>query len=649
MKSSRNTVFLIVVLILSFVLPLSGVRPLSADTNDGSLAWPQIRKGSTMLASRSAGLLLFPTFQHRDNALLATNPHLIGSVITIYWSDIEIANGVYDWSNIDRRIAIWTKENKHVALRIMWSSSGFWPDPAAKHPTPAWVLAQGAVMVLAPQSKTEVPLVWDPIYRKYAFRFLEEVARKFDGNPNVLFIDVTPGAETNPYRMRTIGGNEPGFEREFRNTPASDGRKYSDQLWLETVKAQIDEAERIFKKTPLLVTLNRASLDGPSQMRVIGDYCVERGLMVGQNGLTSQTAKSGSNPFVDWAKRTRVYFEMLDATSRGTTGNLMEVMLAAERVGCHFVAVYSSDVLKGMPGQRGYDVQYERALKFGAEMLARRAIATPRSAGQLLPAEVLRDREYARIGATSLRLDLYLPPREAGTRLPLVLWIHGGGWSGGDRTQTRAPEVLGKEYAVASISYRLSHEAVFPAQIHDVKAAVRWLRAHADMYGLDPERIGAWGSSAGGHLAALLGTSGDVTELEGTVGEHLDQSSRVQAVSNFFGPADLLAILEPGAWAPRPSVEALLGGSVAKRVALARLASPVTHIGADDPPFLIVHGDRDLVVPLDQSQRLHRALNTAGVESTLHVVKEGGHGFLDPVVDALVRKFFDRHLRSRGE
>jgi len=158
-----------------------------------------------------------------------------------------------------------------------------------------------------------------------------------------------------------------------------------------------------------------------------------------------------------------------------------------------------------------------------------------------------------------------------------------------------------------------------------------------------------WGSSAGGHLAALLGTSGGVPELEGEVGGNLDRSSRVQAVCDFFGPADLLAILEPGAWpshgSPTSPESLLLGGPVAERVKLARLASPVTHASPDDPPFLLVHGDRDPMVPLDQSERLHRALTAAGVDSTLYVVRGAGHGFRDPAVDALVRWFFDRHLR----
>ncbi len=272
----------------------------------------------------------------------------------------------------------------------------------------------------------------------------------------------------------------------------------------------------------------------------------------------------------------------------------------------------------------------------------------------LLPGQVLQDLEYARVGPKSLRLDLYLPQRTSGERLPAVIWIHGGAWLSGSKENTRAFEVLGDGYAVASINYRLSFEGTFPAQIHDCKAAVRWLRAHADQYGLDPERIGVWGSSAGGHLAALLGTTGDVVELEGTVGGDLDQSSRFQAVCDFFGPSDFLSVLE-GAWSsvrsPTSPQALLLGGPVADRVELARLASPVAHASPDDPPFLIVHGDRDLVAPLNQSVRLYQALRAAGVEVALHVVKGAGHGlrlqaFQDPAVDSLVRRFFDRHLRG---
>ena len=128
---------------------------------------------------------------------------------------------------------------------------------------------------------------------------------------------------------------------------------------------------------------------------------------------------------------------------------------------------------------------------------------------------VLHDIEYATVGGTSLLLDLYLPSDPVDDPVPLVLWVHGGGWRAGDKDPTRAPATLGEGYAIASVNYRLSDEAIFPAQIHDVKAAVRFLRGNADRFGLDPERFGAWGSSAGGHLVALLGTSCDIPELEG--------------------------------------------------------------------------------------------------------------------------------------
>src|SRR6187200_77765 len=151
--------------------------------------------------------------------------------------------------------------------------------------------------------------------------------------------------------------------------------------------------------------------------------------------------------------------------------------------------------------------------------------------------KVLRDLEYGRVGERPLVLDLYLP--EKGERpLPLIVWVHGGGWAAGSKEQVGAIRQLQRGYAVASVGYRLSGEAIFPAQIEDCKAAVRWLRAHHAEYGLDSDHVGAWGSSAGGHLVALLGSSGQFSDFD--QGGHLDQSSRVQAVCDFYGPTDLL-------------------------------------------------------------------------------------------------------------
>jgi acetyl esterase/lipase len=202
------------------------------------------------------------------------------------------------------------------------------------------------------------------------------------------------------------------------------------------------------------------------------------------------------------------------------------------------------------------------------------------------------------------------------------------------------------------VGYRLSQKAIFPAQIHDVKAAVRWLRAHAEDYGYDASRIGVAGTSAGGHLAALLGGSGGVEALEGTVGEHLEQSSRVQAIVDYYGPTDfvLRSQNQPKKTEdPRGSVYGLLGGKATERLDLARLASPAYHVSKDDPPLLIIHGDKDTTVCMDQSQRIADEYKRLGLDVTLEVVPEGGHG-RGPYFEGEYRKkvieFLNRHLRK---
>lgn len=264
---------------------------------------------------------------------------------------------------------------------------------------------------------------------------------------------------------------------------------------------------------------------------------------------------------------------------------------------------------------------------------------------------VVRDVEYASVDGISLRLDLYLPKPIPEHPVPLVIWVHGGGWRAGSKDNTYAPETLGDDYAVASIDYRLSGIETFPAQIHDVKAAVRWLRAHASDYGFDPERFGAWGSSAGGHLVALLGVSCGNPDLEGTVGGNLDQSSCVQAVCDFYGPTDLLSLLKQRGIASvrRPMAEDLLvGGPVEELADLARLASPITHVSSDSPPFLIMHGSDDPVVPLAQSVDFDIALRALGIDSTLRIIDGAGHGF--PRSELVpVKPFFDRFLLPSSE
>jgi acetyl esterase/lipase len=238
-----------------------------------------------------------------------------------------------------------------------------------------------------------------------------------------------------------------------------------------------------------------------------------------------------------------------------------------------------------------------------------------------------KDIEFAKLDGHSLKLDLYMPAKREGSRL--VVWIHGGGWRGGSKDKCAVTWLTEYGYTVASISYRLTDKAIFPAQIHDCKGAVRWLRANASQYGYRTDKIAVAGSSAGGHLAALLGTSGGVKELEGSVGGNLDQSSRVDAVIDFYGATDF--ILRSKTQPHRANQEGsvvyrLLGGGADQKVELARLASAAFHVTSDDPPFLVFHGDQDKTVLLDQAQRIHEVYTNAGLPITLHVLTGAGHG-----------------------
>jgi acetyl esterase/lipase len=258
--------------------------------------------------------------------------------------------------------------------------------------------------------------------------------------------------------------------------------------------------------------------------------------------------------------------------------------------------------------------------------------------------KALRDLQYVEDGHQRNRLDLYLPEKTEG-RLPLIVWIHGGAWRGGSKESCPALPFTAKGYAVASINYRFSQHAVFPAQIEDCKAAIRWLRANAAKYHLDPDHIGVWGGSAGGHLVALLGTTSGVKELEGR-GGNLDQSSRVQCVVDWYGPSDFMTMGDQGD-KPGGHVAQLIGGPVPKNKDKARKASPLTYVGKDAAPFLIMHGDKDNIVPLRQSELLAEALKKAGVEATLQVVKGNGHGgpgFGSDESRKLIEEFFAKHL-----
>jgi acetyl esterase/lipase len=267
--------------------------------------------------------------------------------------------------------------------------------------------------------------------------------------------------------------------------------------------------------------------------------------------------------------------------------------------------------------------------------------------------QVDRDLVYESVGDRALPLDLYRPPAEEPT--PLVIWIHGGGWRNGSKNGAGpALALLDRGYAVASVEYRLSGEATFPAAIEDCKAAVSFLRLHADKYNLDPNRFGVWGSSAGGHLVALLGTTSDVDEFD-THAVTKKSPATVQAVCNWFGPTDFLRMNDVPGRIDHDAAESpeslFIGSPIQQAKAKAQRANPITYISKSDPPFLHMHGEADQAVPLNQSELLHEALQGAGVSSILYRVEKGDHGFRGATEsrDELVKRsmdFFDRILKT---
>lgn len=264
---------------------------------------------------------------------------------------------------------------------------------------------------------------------------------------------------------------------------------------------------------------------------------------------------------------------------------------------------------------------------------------------------VKNDIEYGKAGDISLKLDLLQPKAESKRARPCIVWVHGGGWQNGSKSSglgRLGALVASGDYVGASVGYRLTDVAPWPAQIHDCKAAIRYLRANAKKYGIDPEKIGVWGSSAGGHLVSLLGTSGDVPELEGNCGTP-DVSSRVACVVDYCGPSDFLlfGLSSPRLNQPGQPVYKLFGGPAREKADLATAASPVTHVTANDPPFLIVHGTADKTVPLAQAERLYEVAKKAGIDATFVKIEGGGHGISGAAIEARVKDFLARHLLGK--
>jgi acetyl esterase/lipase len=261
-------------------------------------------------------------------------------------------------------------------------------------------------------------------------------------------------------------------------------------------------------------------------------------------------------------------------------------------------------------------------------------------------AAVELDVVYTKAGADELKLDIARPTGKEGV-FPAVLVIHGGGWRGGNKSDVR--QVMGdltkRGYVAVSPQYRFCPKSVFPAQVHDVKAAVRFIKANAKKYQVDPDRIGAMGFSAGGHLALMLGVTGPEDGLEGEVSAGAPDS-RVKAVVNYFGPTDLAAKDIPDI--SKPLVKAFLGGTAEEKPEVAAKASPLTFVSKDDAPVLTFQGTKDPLVPYSQAIKLAGAMDAAGVSGRVELLIGGSHGWGGAEMDRTESEtfqFLDRHLK----
>lgn len=283
----------------------------------------------------------------------------------------------------------------------------------------------------------------------------------------------------------------------------------------------------------------------------------------------------------------------------------------------------------------------------GSDTLATTALAYISKLGT-----VEKNLNYSNADFIDLKMDVYYPLTTPGP-MPVVVYLHGGAWIGGDKSDAAASpeiaELIKRGFLVASVNYGLAPQYTILEQIENAKCAVRFLRAYSSYFGINPERIGTFGNSAGGHLASLLGASDKSAGMD-IAGGFLNQSSRVQCVVDFYGPTDLGTLFSGY---PPLVLQQLVGVFDPKSGILDKI-NPLTYVSADDPPFLIIHGDKDTVVPLNQSQMLYQNLTAAGVPATLVVVKNGDHGFgpaggeISPSrteITATAADFFESHLK----
>lgn len=301
------------------------------------------------------------------------------------------------------------------------------------------------------------------------------------------------------------------------------------------------------------------------------------------------------------------------------------------------------------------------SLALGDDKTAQQTPSKPAAPQVKLPPGVKMERDisYVPNGDAAQKLDLYLPEKPSERPLPLIVHIHGGAWVGGNKFPCPVVGMVAKGYAVASVEYRFSQKAKFPAQIQDCQAAIRWLRANSKQHNIDSKHVGVVGGSAGGHLSALVGTAGG-KNVFAPIGGNEDQSDRVQAVCDIFGPANFSTVMQHAAAdknirnifqfnSPKDPYSQLIGVSLEGNKEKTDAVSPVHYVSQDSPPMLILHGTHDALVPYAQSEEFAAALKAKGVEVWLQTLPGSGHGgggFGKPAINALTQNFFDKHLKG---
>lgn len=268
------------------------------------------------------------------------------------------------------------------------------------------------------------------------------------------------------------------------------------------------------------------------------------------------------------------------------------------------------------------------------------------------------DVQYIQNGSPAQRLDIYYPEKQPKEPLPLIVHIHGGGWMGGSKYPCDVRMMTTQGYVVASVEYRFSQKAKFPAQIQDCQAAIRWLRANAEKYNINPAKVGVVGGSAGGHLSALVGVSGG-KKVFAAIGENKEVSDAVQCVCDIFGPKNFASVMEQAENdknvknifkfnTPSDPYSELIGANLSDKEKTAAV-SPITYVDKNSPPTLILHGTHDSLVPFAQSEEFEEAMKKNGASVWLQRFPGAGHGggaFGKPVVILLMKNFFDKYLKD---